>query len=211
LRSRLECIQDVDWKKKAAMSHRVGFVVALVLTVGVVPRLLAPRFPNRHQPAPWTSAQEKNDPLTEDEVQQIRDNAIHPDERIRLYIKFIGERLDAIRQLAADRDAPNRAAQIRAKLEEFTNLCDEIQDNIDTYDSNHADIRKSLKDLVAVSSRWPEALNALPPDQNYDFSQKTALEAAQSANDEAKHISTTQDVFFDVHKKMRHGNGSAPD
>lgn len=193
------------------MSRRVTPVLALLLAFGLVPRLNALRPPVRPAPLEGRAAQQQSDPLSEDEVQQIRDNAIHPDDRVRLYIKFIGERLDAIRQLTADRDAPNRAAQIRAKLEEFTNLCDEIQDNIDTYDSDHADIRKSLKDLVAASGKWPDVLHALPANQNYDFSQKTALEAAQSANDEAKHLSTEQDVFFDVHKKLRHGNGNAPD
>ena len=177
------------------MSRRIACVLALLIAFGFVPQL---------------RAQAQNDPLTEDEIQQIRDNAIHPDERIRLYIKFIGERLDAIKQLASDPDAKDRNSQIRARLEEFTNLCDEIQDNLDTYDSAHADIRKSLKDLVATSARWPDLLKAVPPNENYEFSRKTALEAAQSANDEAKQLSTEQDVYFDVHKKQRHTNGTGP-
>jgi len=177
------------------MSRRIACFLALLLTFGFVHQL---------------RAQEQNDPLTEDEVQQIRDNAIHPDERIKLYIKFISERIDAIKQLVANPDARDRNAQIRAKLEEFTSLCDEIQDNLDTYDSAHADIRKSLKDLVAVSTKWPDVLRTLPSNPNYEFSQKTALEAAQSANDEAKQLSTEQDVYFDVHKKDRHTNGTGP-
>jgi hypothetical protein len=179
------------------MSRRIACFLALLLAFGIAPRL--------------QSQADRNDPLTEDEVDQIRDNAIHPDERIKLYIKFIGERLDSIRQLAADKNAADRDAQIRAKLEEFTNLCDEIQDNLDTYDSAHADIRKSLKDLVAASAKWPDTVKALPSNATYDFSQKTAMEAAQSAADEAKHLAVEQDVYFDVHKKQRHTNGTAPD
>jgi hypothetical protein len=178
------------------MSRRIACFLALLLAFGIGQRL---------------RAQDQNDPLTEDEVQQIRDNAIHPDERIKLYIKFIGERLDAIKQLVAEHDSADRKAMIRAKLEEFTHLCDEIQDNLDTYDSAHADIRKSLKDLVAVSGKWPDTLQALPSDPTWEFSQKTALEAAQSAADEAKHLSVEQDVYFDVHKKERRTNGSGPD
>ncbi|HEY6446755.1 MAG TPA: hypothetical protein VIY53_09870 [Acidobacteriaceae bacterium] len=177
------------------MSRRIACFLAVLLACALLPRL---------------QAQSHNDPLTEDEVQQIRDNAIHPDERIRLYIKFMGQRLDAIHQLLADQDASDRSAQIRARLEEFTSLCDEVQDNLDTYDSAHADIRKSLKELVAASAKWPDVLNALPPNQKYEFPQKTALEAAQSAIDEAKQMSTEQDVYFDVHKKQRHSNGTAP-
>jgi len=193
------------------MGRRIACLVAVLLAAGMIFQGRALRSRGPAPAASGSAPQAQNDPLTEDEVQQIRDNAIHPDERIRLYMKFIGQRLEAIRQLVADRDAPNRAAEIRAKLEEFTSLCDEIQDNLDTYDSDHADIRKSLKDLVAASGRWPDFLRGLPANPTYEFSQKTAVEAAQSASDEAKHLTTEQDVYFDVHKKERHGNGTAPD
>jgi hypothetical protein len=155
-------------------------------------------------------AQEPNDPLTDEEVQQIRDNKTNPNERIKLYMKFIDERLDAIKQLAGPGKSPNEKAQVRDKLEEFTSLCDELQDNLDTYDAAHADIRKSLKDLVADTARWPAALKAAGSDPDYDFSQKTALEAAQSATDEARQMSISQDVYFDVHKKERNKNGTGP-
>jgi hypothetical protein len=177
------------------MSRRIACFLALLLACGAASHL---------------RAQDQNDPLTDDEVQQIRDNAIHPDDRIRLYIKFIGERLDAIRQLASPRASKNEKAQIHDKLDEFTRLCDELQDNLDTYDSAHADIRKSLKDLVAASAKWPPLINGLPQDTTYEFAQKVALEAAQSAVDEAKHLSVEQDVYFDVNKKARHGNGTGP-
>jgi hypothetical protein len=155
-------------------------------------------------------AQDQNDPLTEDEIQEIRDNKTNPNERIKLYIKFIDERLDAIRQLAGPGKSPNEKAQIHDKLDEFTHLCDELQDNLDTYDEAHADIRKSLKDLVADSTRWPQAIQAVGSDRSFDFSQKTALEAAKSAADEAHQLTIEQDVYFDVHKKQRGGNGTGP-
>jgi hypothetical protein len=177
------------------MSRRIACFLALLLACGAASHL---------------RAQDQNDPLTDDEVQQIRDNAIHPDDRIRLYIKFIGERLDAIRQLASPRASKNERAQIHDKLDEFSRLCDELQDNLDTYDSAHADIRKSLKDLVAASAKWPPLIGGLPQDTTYEFAQKVALEAAQSAVDEAKHLSVEQDVYFDVNKKGRHTNGTGP-
>jgi hypothetical protein len=177
------------------MSRRIACFLALLLVCGAASRL---------------HAQDQNDPLTDDEVQQIRDNAIHPDERIKLYIKFIGERLDAVRQLASPRASANEKAEVHDKLDEFTRLCDELQDNLDTYDSAHADIRKSLKDLATASAKWPATISGLPADPRYDFAQKVALEAAQSAVDEVKHLSVEQDVYFDVNKKGRHGNGTGP-
>lgn len=178
------------------MGRRIACFLAVVLVLGIAPRL--------------QGQEDKSDPLTPDEVQQIRDNAIHPDERIKLYMKFIDQRLDALRQLIADPGARDRNAQIHDKLDEFVHLCDEIQDNLDSYDSAHADIRKSLKQLVADSAKWPALLQSLPQNRAYDFAQKMALESAQSAQDEAKHLSVEQDVYFDIHKKQRHSNGSAP-
>jgi type VI protein secretion system component VasK len=177
------------------MSRRIACFLALLLACGAASHL---------------RAQDQSDPLTEDEIQQIRDNAIHPDDRIRLYMKFIAERLDAVRQVASKRASASEKAQVHDKLDEFTRLCDELQDNLDTYDSAHADIRKSLKDLVPASAKWPQIVGGLPADPTYEFAQKVALEAAQSAADQAKHLSVEQDVFFDVNKKARHGNGTGP-
>lgn len=161
--------------------------------------------------APRAHAQDQNDTLTPDEVQQIRDNAVHPDIRIKLYVKFINQRLDTLRQLAADPAAENRNLQIHNKLDEFTHLCDELQDNVETYDSEHADIRKPLKELIAESARWPVAIDSIPANPNYEFTQKMAVESAQSANQQAKQLSAEQEVYFDTHKKQRHSNGSGPE
>ena len=155
-------------------------------------------------------AQDRNDPLSEDEIQEIRDNAVHPNDRVKLYVKFIQQRLDEINKLADDPHAKNRKTQFRDKFEEFTRLCDELQDNLDTYDAAHADIRKSLKDLVAASSKWREVLDEAPADPSYDFSHKTALEAAQSAADQAKQLSDEQEIYFEAHKDQRNKNGTAP-
>ena len=125
------------------MSRRITCILLfLVFSAGFTPRL---------------HAQDSSDPLTEDEVQQIRDNKTNPNERIKLYMKFIDERLDAIKQLAGPGKSANEKAQVRARFDEFTHLCDELQDNLDTYDAAHADIRKSLKELVADTAKWPAA------------------------------------------------------
>lgn len=155
-------------------------------------------------------AQNQNDPLTEDEIQQIRDNKTNPNLRIKLYMKFIDERLDALKQLAGSGKSAHEKVDIHDKLEEFTHLCDELQDNLDTYNEAHADVRKSLKDLVAESTHWPQQLQAVGSDPSYDFAQKTALEAAKSAAEEAHQLSLEQEVYFDVHKKQRGGTGTGP-
>lgn len=179
------------------MSRRTAWFALVLAFAGIVSCIHAQNDPN--------------DPLTEDEIQQIRDNRTNPNERIKLYLKFVDERLDALKQLSARPKGDNRSAQIRDKLEEFTRLCDELQDNLDMYDSAHADIRKSLKDLKEDSAKWPGILETLPADRNYEFSQKMAQEAAQSAEDEAKQLAEEQDIFFTAHKNLRGKNGTGPD
>src|ERR1700728_3752278 len=84
--------------------------------------------------APHAWAQAQKDPLNEDEVDQVREFGDRPNDRIKLFAKFIEQRITAIKQLSTDRLADNRSAELRAKIEEFTRLADELQDNLDTYD-----------------------------------------------------------------------------
>ena len=156
-------------------------------------------------------AQRNKDPLNDQEADQIAEARDQPNERIKLYQKYIQQRIDAIKALGPNPSAEDRKADLRAKYEEFTRLCDELQDNLDTFDEAHADTRKALKDLVPVAAKWPEVLNQAAPDRAYDFSRKTALDAAQSTSDEAQKIYESQKKYFAEHKDEAGKNGRGPD
>jgi hypothetical protein len=156
------------------------------------------------------SAQSQKDPLNEDEVDQIREFGDRPNERIKLFAKYIEQRVTAIKQLSTDQKATNRSAQLRAKIEEFTRLVDELQDNLDTYDGEHADVRKALKDLVPETEKWEPVLHLPPADPIYDFARKTAVEAAQSITDQAKTLQKDQEKYFAEHKDQAGKNGTGP-
>src|SRR5215813_54488 len=160
--------------------------------------------------APGVSGQSKKDPLNDDEIDQVREFGDRPNERIKLYAKFIEQRITSIKQLYTDKRAENRSAELRANIEEFTRLVDELQDNLDTYDSEHADVRKALKDLVPESDKWEVALHQPPPDPNYDFSRKTAIEAAQSIAEQTKSLQKDQEKYFAEHKDQAGKNGTGP-
>jgi hypothetical protein len=155
-------------------------------------------------------AQKDKDPLNDDEVDQIRELRDQPVQRIKLYLKFIEDRIATIKQLGANPKAEDRKAELRAKLEEFTRLSDELQDNLDTFDEAHADIRKALKDVVPASEKWPAVLNQAAPDPTYDFSRKTALDAAQSTSEQAKKLLDSQQKYFAEHKDEANKNGTGP-
>ncbi|HEY0796184.1 MAG TPA: hypothetical protein VGD64_10425 [Acidisarcina sp.] len=155
-------------------------------------------------------AQSHRDPLNEDEVDQIREFADRPAERVKLYMKFIQQRIDAVRQMSTDPNVQNKPAKLRNLMEEFTRLADELQDNLDNYEDTHSDVRKPLKDLIAASEKWPEVLRTPPPDRSYDFSRKTALEAAESANQQATKLLEDQTKYFAEHKKGRRDDPPPP-
>jgi exonuclease VII large subunit len=157
-----------------------------------------------------TWPQSQKDPLTDDEVDQVREYGDRPNDRLKLFAKFVQQRIDAIKQLSTDTKAEYRSAQLRAKIEEFTRLADELQDNLDTYDQQHADIRKALKDIVPQSDKWLAILNLPAPDPEYDFARKTAVEAAKSVNDQLKDLQKDQEKYFAEHKDQAGKNGTGP-
>ena len=156
------------------------------------------------------AGQQNRDPLSQSESDQIAELRDQPVPRIKLYQKFIEQRISAIKDLGTNPKAADRKAELRARFEEFTRLADELQDNLDTFDAAHADIRKALKDLVPASAKWPEILKQAAPDPSYDFSRKTALEAAQSTSDQAKELLDSQTKYFAEHKDEAGKNGTGP-
>jgi hypothetical protein len=156
------------------------------------------------------AGQQNRDPLSQAESDQIAELRDQPVPRIKLYQKFIEQRISAIKDLGTNPKAEDRKAELRARFEEFTRLSDELQDNLDTFDAAHADIRKALKELVPASAKWPEILKQAAPDPSYDFSRKTALEAAQSTSDQAKELLDSQTKYFAEHKDEAGKNGTGP-
>ncbi len=155
-------------------------------------------------------AQGKGDPLSDAEIDQVREVADQPIERVKLYMKFIQQRTDAIQEMVGDTRIQNQPPKLHNLLDEYTRLVDELQDNLDTYDQTHSDIRKVLKDLVPASQKWLEIVNKPPPDQTYDFSKKTAIEAGESLVEQTKKLQADQIKWFAEHKKDKNADTSTP-
>ena len=145
-------------------------------------------------------AQSKQDPLNDAEVDQVREVADQPVARVKLFMKFISQRTDAIQEMVGDTKIQNKPAKLHTLMEEYTRLVDELQDNLDSYDQTHSDVRKALKDLVPASEKWLSVINMPPPDPTYDFTRKTAEEAGQSLVEQARQLQTDQLKWFAAHK-----------
>lgn len=148
-------------------------------------------------------AQTRHAALTEAETEQIREFADRPPERVKLYIKFIDERIaDLKANLAQKRPVPpNQAAQVHDLMEGFTRLLDELQDNLDGYADHHDDIRKALKNVIEADAHWQEALKLPPANPAYEFARKTALDAAAGTAESSQKMIVEQDQYFKDHKK----------
>src|SRR5215470_13175272 len=84
--------------------------------------------------ATFAAAGRRRDPLTNSEVDQLREAAQTPEQRIHLYVKFTRARMTAIEQLRGDpKLAEGRGQRIHDLLEDLATLLNEIGDNLDNY------------------------------------------------------------------------------
>jgi hypothetical protein len=136
------------------------------------------------------SSQRSRDPLTEAEADQLRELRQEPMKRLRLMVKFARTRLETAEQLRANPNLPNAPKQIRTALEDFTNIVDEMDENVDMFKSD--DIRKPLKEIVEADSDFQLKLRTLkeatPEKQRveYSFALDTAIDSVNASADTAR-------------------------
>jgi hypothetical protein len=110
-------------------------------------------------------AQRRHDPLNPIEADQLRDAAQDPAERLKLYVQFARTRLTALEQMRTDPKVTDRAQQTRDGLQNFLDVYDEMNDNLDTFVDRKADLRKPLKAVIEADTEFQAKLRALktPP------------------------------------------------
>jgi ElaB/YqjD/DUF883 family membrane-anchored ribosome-binding protein len=129
-----------------------------------------------------SAAARRRDPLTESEADQLRTVAMEPDKRIKLLITFTEARLSAIDQVRVDPKLGNeRGTRIHDLLEDFSNLMDEINNNLDQYESRKLGkdsiklYHKGLKELIAADERFDLKLKAIKASTENDPVMKKLL------------------------------------
>jgi hypothetical protein len=148
------------------------------------------------------SAQSRKDPLTEQQIEDVREAGDQPLVRIKLFVGYVEERTKEIHSLNTDPGAQNKTVRLHNLFEEFTRLSDDLEDNMDNFNEEHADLRKVLKEIVVKSSQWTTVLNEPSPSTQYDFVRKTALESNQSVHDAATQMVTDEEKYFAEKKKQ---------
>ena len=110
---------------------------------------------------PAAQAQRRHDPLNPPEIDQLRDAAQDPEIRLKLYVTFARARLDALDKARAGAKPAHRGQEIHDCLQDFLDVYDELNDNIDTFVDRKADLRKSLKNILEADTEFQAKLRAL--------------------------------------------------
>jgi hypothetical protein len=160
--------------------------------------------------ASLAAQKDKPEPLTEAQIEEIREAGIEPNERVSLYTKFTGEHADTIKSLTNRATSIARAKRIDEELQDLTALMDEFGSNLDVFSERHADIRKSLKLLTEATDRWLGILRALPGEPGFDLARKEAIESGEDLADQAKRLLTEQTEYFNLHKDEQNQDRAEP-
>jgi hypothetical protein len=153
-------------------------------------------------------AQRRRDPLNPLEEDQLRDAAQDPAERLKLYIVFARTRLTSLEQMRADPKVTDRAQQTRDRLQNFLDVYDELNDNIDTFVERKTDLRKPLKAVIEADTEFQAKLRALKSSvdanksesKEYDFLLTNVLDAVDGGVQDHRQLLNEQEEAA-KHKK----------
>src|SRR6266704_5671838 len=154
--------------------------------------------------------QHHRDPLTDPEVNKVRDAAQEPEIRLKLYVEFARARLDKLQQVHSDPKAPDRERQTRDAIQDFADVYDELSLNVDTFADRGEDLRKALKPIIEADTEFGSKLRAFKSSltgnreqaQQYEFLLGSALEATDAAAKDHRELLAEQEVTFKNKKKQ---------
>lgn len=148
---------------------------------------------------PLHAGQRGESSLSEAEVEQMRESAYVPADRIAVLIKILDSRSKALQDLAAKPRRPGRDEDLHDLLEQIAAIADELNDNLDDYGPRHRDLRRQLPKLVEATDRWSTAIRTPPDAAAYAVSRRLALESVRDVREEATRLSEEQRTFFAAH------------
>jgi len=154
-------------------------------------------------------AQRRRDPLNPLEIDQLREAAQEPAARLKLYIVFARARLASLEQMRADPKVTDRGKQTHDRLQDFLDVYDEMNDNIDTFVERKSDLRKPLKAVTEADTEFQAKLRALKSSldaskenaSQYDFLLTNVLETIDSSVQDHRQLLKEQEEEAGRNKK----------
>ncbi len=160
------------------------------------------------------TAQER-EPLSDNEIGELREAAQEPLKRLRLYVSFSGSRLLDIDNLQGKNSVPDRGQQIHDLLQDFSTLVDEMDDNIDEYANRGQDMRKALPEVIKAETDFQTRLRTLQQTamndpkaaqeyRAYNFALEDAMESVRgSLEDAQKTLADQTEQFKELEEKQK--------
>src|ERR1700722_6872984 len=153
--------------------------------------------------------QRHREPLTQAEIDQVRDASWGPKQRLTLYVQFARARLVKLEEMRNDPKTKDRPRQTHDLLDDFQLLYDELNDNIDTYVDRKDDIRKLLKTVIEADMEFQAKLRALKDaadvpaaeSQQYEFVLTNILDTVDTAAEDHRKLLADQEEAA-KHKKL---------
>jgi hypothetical protein len=108
-----------------------------------------------------SSRAQTRDPLTDKETDDLREVAQDPLKRLKLLIRYATERLDTVEHLQNEPKMADRGTRMHDALEDFREIVDELDDNIDDYAKKNSDLRKPLTEVVTAESAFQSKLETI--------------------------------------------------
>ena len=144
--------------------------------------------------------------MSDAEIEQLREDAYLPPQRILTFISFLNRRTEAIGKLNTGPRHPGREEDVRDLMNQFSSIADDLDDNLDDYSKRQRDVRKVLPKLLSAIERWGTMLRTPPDDERYNVARKLALTALADVQESAQQLLTAQQTYFHDHPPAK-GNG----
>ncbi len=107
-------------------------------------------------------AQRNRDPLNPREIDDLREAAQDPAQRMKLLVSYAKARMDMLEHVRSDpKLAGEDGSGIRKLLQDVATLVDEIDDNLDMYNQRTEDLRKPLKSVIEMDSDFQIKLRTM--------------------------------------------------
>jgi hypothetical protein len=160
----------------------------------------------------------RRDPLTDPEVDQLRDTAQDADQRLKLYIGFARARLTKLEAARSDPKVADKAQATRDGLQDFVDVYDELNDNVDTFADRKSDLRKVMKIVIEADTEFQAKLRALKTSaesskeetQRYQFVLNDALDAVDKSVEDHRQLQAEQLEYWKHHKPPKPMEQEAP-
>ncbi len=155
------------------------------------------------------NAQRRRDPLSDVEVNQLRDAAQDAPTRLKLFVDFARDRGTKVAQANGDAKLKDRAGQVHDRLQDFLDVYDELNDNLDNFEKRGEDLRKPLGPVIAADSEFLVTLRAVKQSaeanpgeaRQYEFLLTNTLETLQSSAQDHREMLAEQQAAAKRRKK----------